>query len=58
MALDMTQNDPECYPKGCYEMDSCREEEKRTAEINMEKFSRERNERGWLDLEPSSTLGI
>ena len=28
------------------------------AEINMEKISRERNERGGLDLEPGSTLGI
>ena len=52
------QNGPERYPPGCYEMDSCRKEEKRSAQINMEKISRERNESGWLELEPGPALGI
>ena len=37
-------------------MGSCREEEKRKAEIGMEKISGKRIERGWLGLEPDLTV--
>ena len=46
----------ECYPQGPHEMGSCREEEKRKAEIGMEKISGKRIERGWLGLEPDPTV--
>ena len=46
----------ECYPQGLHEMDSCREEEKRKAEIGTEKISGKRIERGWLGLEPDPTV--
>ena len=46
----------ECYPQGPHEMGSCREEEKRKAEIGMEKISGKRTERGWLGLKPDPTV--
>lgn len=52
------QNGPECYPQGYHEMDSCREEEKRMAQSDMEKISEKRNDGGWMDLDPESKAVI
>lgn len=42
----------------CNEMDSCWEEEKRKSQNEMETISGKRNDRGWRDLEPDSTVVI